>query len=161
MANDRSKDKTDFRNYATEYEFETALIEEGRAADRTAARKKVFQLIPKENTYQRKILRALEREFPTGRWRKNAAGFGQASGEPDVDGVLDGRFIAIEVKRPLIGKLTALQRKAIREIRAAGGCAMVASYADEVVAAVREYMDARPYYYLLTGAQSWKEEDDG
>ena len=75
-----------------------------------------------------------------------------------MDGVLDGRFVAIEVKRPLVGKATALQKKAIREIRAAGGCAMIATYADEVVAAVKEYMNAEPYYYLLTGSQTWNEE---
>lgn len=154
MAND------DFRNYRDEYQLETELIRQGKVQTRMEARKKVRErLIPLESHYQKKILAALRKEFPGGRFWKNAAGIGQAAGEPDLEGVLDGRFIAVEVKRPLLGIVSPLQKKAIREIRAAGGCAMIGTYADEVVEAVQRYIDSdgcgnMDYWEYLTGGKA-------
>ena len=73
--------------------------------------------------------------------------------------MLDGRFIAVEVKRPLLGSVSPLQKKAIREIRAAGGCAMIGIYADEVVEAVQRYIESdscgnMDYWEHLTGGKS-------
>ena len=153
-------EKDDFRKYRDEYQLETELMNQGKAATRAEARKKVRQrIIPLESHYQKKILAALRKGFPGGRFWKNAAGVGQAAGEPDLEGVLDGRFIAVEVKRPLLGTVSPLQRKAIREIRAAGGCAMIGIYADEVVEAVQRYIDSdgcgnMDYWHGLTGGKS-------
>lgn len=155
MAND------DFRKHETANDLIDALVRAGRAKTKTAARKLMYQLIPLERHYQKNILRALKAAYPTGRWRKNAAGFGQAAGEPDLDGVLDGQFYAIEVKRPLIGQPTDLQKKAVREIIAAGGCAMAATYADEVVEAVKAFREGKTYWNCLTGGKAaiCREED--
>ena len=153
-------ERDDFRNYRDEYQLETELVKQWKASSRTEARKKIRQrVIPLESHYQKKILAALRKEFPTGRFWKNAAGIGQEAGEPDLEGVLDGRFIAIEVKRPLLGAVSPLQKKAIREIRAAGGCAMIGIYADEVVEAVQRYIDSdgsgnMDYWHGLTGGKS-------
>ena len=152
--------RADFRGYRTfgelAKEVQDGLPDMDGWNDPAKARKMARDKIPKESYYQRKIMEALRDAFPTGRWRKNAAGIGQDAGEPDLIGCLDGRFIAIEVKRPLVGEPTALQEKAVREIRAAGGCAMFASYPDEVVAAVGRYMEFLPYWYEVTG--SWASE---
>lgn len=153
-------EKDDFRNYRDEYQLETELMNHGKASNRAEARKRIRQrVIPLESHYQKKILAALRKEFPTGRFWKNAAGIGQAAGEPDLEGVLDGRFIAVEVKRPLLGSVSPLQKKAIREIRSAGGCAMIGIYADEVVEAVHRYIDSdgcgnMNYWEHLTGGKS-------
>lgn len=130
----------DFRQYETLGAFKKALVEEGRAGTMQEAEKLARRVIPKESYYQKKILEALREEYPEGRWRKNAASAEQQSGEPDIDGVIGGLFVAIEVKRPLLGTVSALQEKAIREIREAEGCGAVCCYPDEAVGVVREWL---------------------
>jgi hypothetical protein len=130
----------DFRQYENLSAYKRALVEEGRAKTMQEAEKLARRLIPKESYYQRKILEALREEFPEGRWRKNAASAEQQSGEPDIDGVIGGLFVAIEVKRPLLGTVSALQEKAIAEIRESEGCAAVCCYPDEAVGVVREWL---------------------
>lgn len=51
----------------------------------------------------------------------------QRRGRPDIEGCLAGRFFALEVKLPgrTRGTLTSLQKRALREIRHAGGNAGV------------------------------------
>lgn len=152
-------EKDDFRNYRDEYQLETELIQQGKVQTRMEARKKVRErMIPLESHYQRKILAALRKEFPDGRWRKNSPGIGQSAGEPDLDGVINRLSVHIEVKRPLLGTVSPLQKKAIRELRAAGSCAMVGSYADEVIEAVKQYVDSdghdMSYWKHLTGGKS-------
>lgn len=152
-------EKDDFRNYRNLRELETELINQGKARTRAEARKKIRQqIIPLESHYQTKILDAMWKEFPDGRWRKNAAGIGQSGGEPDLDGVINRLSVHIEVKRPLLGIVSPLQKKAIRELRAAGSCAMVGIYADEVVEAVKQYVYSdgydMSYWEHLTGGKS-------
>lgn len=147
----------DFRNYRDEYQLETELIRLGKASSRAEARRKIRQrVIPLESHYQKKILAELRKTFPAGRFWKNAAGVGQAAGEPDLMGVIDGHMIAVEVKRPLLGIVSPLQKRAIREIMAAGGCAMIGIYADEVVNAVTEYITSgtMEYWKHLIGGKS-------
>lgn len=57
-------------------------------------------------------------------------GYGQR-GVPDFTGCLDGRFFAIETKSPG-GKLTPWQKKALEEIREAGGTICVAFSIEDV-----------------------------
>lgn len=145
--------KDDFRRFPSLDAYIAHLAVE-RGITKSAARKLAQELIPLEKKYQKAILDALRQEFPEGRlgrFRKVAQGFASRNGEPDVDGVLNGGFIAIEVKRPLLGEATPLQKKAVREIRQAGGCAMIASYPDEVIAAVHAWLRGEPYWYELTG----------
>ena len=150
----RLKSKYDYRRFQSLTEY-VAQIRQERGISAAEARKMAFRIIPKEAFYQKKILEALGQEYPNGRFRKVAQGFGSKSGEPDVDGLLGMEFgsksVYVEVKRPLIGEATPLQVKAVREIRQAGGCAMIASYPDEVVAAVGAYLRGEPYWKGLTG----------
>lgn len=154
------KEKYDYRRFKSLGDY-VAKIAEEKKVSRTEAKKIAYREIPLEKAYQTKILEALRREFPDGRFRKVAQGFGSVSGEPDLDGVLGGKYIAIEVKRPLVGDPTELQKKAVRQIRQAGGCAMIASYPDEVVAAVYAYVNREPYWYELTGCTEAVAEGDG
>lgn len=62
----------------------------------------------------------------------------QRRGRPDIEGCLRGRFFAFEVKLP--GKkqtVTSLQKRALDEIRAAGGFAKVVVSVDEVESMLR------------------------
>ena len=136
----RVRPQDDFRAWETLGAYCHYLVENGVCESMSDAKRRASRVIKKEHHYQKKILEMLRAEFPEGRWRKNAAGIGQASGEPDVDGVLNGRFIAIECKRPLIYRESELQRKAVREINEAGGLAMFATYPDEVYEAIICYM---------------------
>lgn len=147
MMGDRSKwqipKSRDYRQYETLDELLLSYIEKGRVRTKTEARKLAYRDIPQESYYQGKILTMLKEEFPDGRFRKNAAGIGQDGGEPDIIGVLDGRYIAIECKRPLLGEATALQVKAVEEILQAGGLAMFAVYPDEVRDKILKWMFVR------------------
>lgn len=74
-----------------------------------------------------------------GLWFFKVAGGGfQRAGVPDIVGVWQGRFFALEIKRPGVGRLTALQRAAIESIRAAGGVAEVVTSAAEARAALEK-----------------------
>lgn len=154
------KQKYDYRGFQSLEAYWDHLTQT-RGISRTEARKQAYREIPLEKFYQGKILDALRAEYPGGRFRKVSQGFASNSGEPDVDGVVDGQFIAVEVKRPLVGKATPLQIKAVRELRQAGGCSMIASYPDEVVAAVEAYLRGEPYWYELTGCAEAVAEGEG
>lgn len=54
------------------------------------------------------------------------------SGTPDILACLNGRFIGIEVKKPVGGKVSELQKLKIKEIQRAGGIAFVARSVKEV-----------------------------
>lgn len=64
-------------------------------------------------------------------WKEHGGMYGTA-GIPDIIICYKGRFVALEVKRPK-GKLTKLQEKTIKDIRAAGGKAYVVTCVDEVM----------------------------
>jgi Holliday junction resolvase len=54
------------------------------------------------------------------------------AGTPDILACYKGRFIAIEVKRPEIGRVTPIQRRKLDLVTKAGGIAMVATDEAEV-----------------------------
>jgi Holliday junction resolvase len=53
-------------------------------------------------------------------------------GTPDILAVINGRFVAIEVKTEK-GKASAIQQAQIRRIQQAGGVAFIAKSVDEVI----------------------------
>lgn len=59
-------------------------------------------------------------------WFKTLGGSVPA-GTPDVIACVNGTFVAIEVKKPTGGKITALQKSKIKKINQAGGLAFVAN----------------------------------
>lgn len=56
----------------------------------------------------------------------------QPSGTPDILACVNGRFIAVEVKRPNGGVVSELQKSKIKKINKAGGIAFVARSVEDV-----------------------------
>lgn len=54
------------------------------------------------------------------------------AGTPDILACVSGRFVGIEVKKPKGGIVSALQKLKIKQIRNAGGVALVATSVEEV-----------------------------
>lgn len=84
-----------------------------------------------ETRIVRRIIETLE-QWPRVWLFKVHGGPYQAAGIPDIIGVIDGRFVGIEVKAP--GKTaTKLQELVIRRIQQAGGIAGVATSVEEAI----------------------------
>ncbi len=99
--------------------------------------------IPKEKYFQGKIIAYLRDLVKKGAlegyvW-KDAAGLYQSAGFPDVNIITGGKYFGFEVKRPLLGKPSALQEKTIEEIRSGGGIVEVVSYVSEVEQILRKH----------------------
>ena len=69
-------------------------------------------------------------------WKEHGGPYG-VSGIPDIICCYKGRFLGLEVKLPN-GKLTALQRRAIEKINAAGGIARRVESVDDVREIIRQ-----------------------
>lgn len=94
--------------------------------------------LPAESIFQRRIMTHLRALRDNGRipatsiWWKNTSGAYARGGLPDITAVIDGRHYAFEVKRPFVGTLSALQKKTIEELNAAGAVAGVVTYPRDV-----------------------------
>lgn len=90
--------------------------------------------IPLEKTIEDAIKRYLK---SAGIWYiKTHGGPYQTMGLPDLVCIVGGRFVGLEVKRPVVGRLTEIQRAAIRGINKAGGYACVVTSVEEARGAV-------------------------
>ena len=101
-------------------------------ADVKHAEKYLRDHLPKESYYQDKILKFIQKAYPTAFAWKEAAGPYSRQGIPDVSAVIDGRYYGFEVKRPFIGVLSKIQEQTIKRIRAAGGIAEVVCFPEDV-----------------------------
>lgn len=121
-------------DYKTITAYCTALCAAGLAKTRDEAQELARQIIPKESRIQSNIMAFLRSKDVTdhGFFWKAAAGPYMRGGIPDIIGVYRGRFMAFEVKRPLLGKPTSLQTAACEKINAAGGQAHVVTSVDAV-----------------------------
>jgi len=87
---------------------------------------------PLESSIARAIVRYL-RSLPEAHARRVHGGAYGSAGEPDVDAVVSGRAVKVEVKRPSQrSRVTPLQRAALRRWEKAGAVAIVACSVDEV-----------------------------
>ena len=91
----------------------------------------------KESSIQTRILQWLRQQPNSFVWKAQAGPY-QRAGLPDIMAVIDGRFYAIEVKRPG-GKATRLQTATMKAINAAGGKAFVAWDVTDVMRTVSAY----------------------
>lgn len=105
------------------------------------------QHLPLEKHYQGRIIKAIEKNFPNAFVYKSAAGPYMRAGIPDVIAIIGGRFYGFEVKRPFIGKLSAIQLATIKAIRNAGGVAEVVSFPAEVEAIIIRNMNEEEMAY--------------
>ena len=69
---------------------------------------------------------------------KVAGGPMQQRGVPDIICSVNGAFVALEVKRPEVGRLTDLQALTIERIREAGGVAEVVTSVEEATVVIEE-----------------------
>ena len=67
-------------------------------------------------------------------WKEHGGPYG-TSGVPDIICCYKGRFLGLEVKQPG-GRLTALQKRAIEKINAAGGIGRRVESVDDVKAVI-------------------------
>lgn len=78
---------------------------------------------------------------------KSAGNAYQRSGLPDIIGIVPdgpgrGLFFGMEVKRPKVGRVTAIQTKTLRDIVDAGGFAWIVRSPDEAEQVLKNAMEA-------------------
>jgi hypothetical protein len=89
-----------------------------------------------EGNLQRRIQRALKKEWPNCFVRKIWGGEFQHAGSHDLHVCIGGRFVGIEVKMP--GKKpTELQQHEHIELQLAGGISLIGTSPEQVIAALR------------------------
>ena len=66
-------------------------------------------------------------------WKQWQGPMSQPKGVSDIIGIYNGRFLAIEIKKPG-GKLTPMQAAFIMKVIAAGGIGLMATSVDDVIA---------------------------
>ena len=94
--------------------------------------------LPKEAAYQTEIIKWLNRIYPGAFIWKATPGPYNRQGIPDICAIIHGRFYGFEVKRPVLGEATKIQKTTMRQIRSAGGIAAVVSTPAEVQKVIRE-----------------------
>ena len=94
-----------------------------------------------ESKLQRRIREALEIEFPTSYWFKHHGGPFSRAGMPDLIGCVSGRYVALEVKRP-VGSASRVQRSTIARLKRAGALTGIVKSPAEAIDFVRRYIDA-------------------
>ena len=93
-----------------------------------AAREKVIDRIPLEKTIQADILKKLRQIGDSCvAWKANSGTYASMNGVPDITCIYRGKFVGIEVKRPLLGKVSELQQRMADKIDKAGGVYVIAT----------------------------------
>lgn len=136
MRGERMKNLDEFRTKTEAIDY--ILKESKPGMTRSEAEKILLQKIPKESYYQSRIIRYLKAKYPLAFVWKAAAGPYSYNGIPDVCMILDGRYYGFEVKRPFIGKASAMQLQTIDMIRRAGGMAGIVTTVADVEKLIRE-----------------------
>ena len=101
-------------------------------AARKHAEKYLHEHLPKESYYQDKILKFLNKNYPSSFAWKAAAGAYSRQGIPDICFIKDGQYYGFEVKRPYIGVLSKIQEQTMKRIREAGGVAAAVCFPEDV-----------------------------
>lgn len=87
--------------------------------------------IPLESKIVKSIMDYLKKVPGCFAWKEHGGMYGVA-GIPDIICCYKGKFLAFEVKRPDVGRITRLQTMTIGKINAAGGKATVVYSVDDV-----------------------------
>ena len=122
----------DYRKYKTHKEALDDLQAQSPGVPRSNIEKQLYNTIPKESKFQSDIIKWIKKNYPKAFVWKAAAGSYSRCGIPDICCVIDGQYYGFEVKRPLIGKATAIQIKTLEQIKVAGGVAEIVSYIEDV-----------------------------
>jgi len=132
-------------NYDANYTAERAIAiiqKEARARTKKEALAIARKKIPKESYYQDKIRKRLKQKYPDGFCRKISQGVYAEAGIPDLLFIYEGHYFGFEVKRPLVGRLSDIQRRTIRLIEKAGGTAAVVCWPEEAIKTVEDWRKA-------------------
>lgn len=132
-------------NYDANYTAERAIAiiqKEARARTKKEALAIARKKIPKESYYQDKIRKRLRQKYPEGFCRKISQGVYAEAGIPDLLFIYEGHYFGFEVKRPLVGRLSDIQRRTIRLIEKAGGTATVVCWPEEAIKTVEDWRKA-------------------
>ena len=89
-----------------------------------------------ESRLQQRIKKALLKEVGGKWWKVHGSAF-QESGQPDLDGVVDGISFKFEVKVPIEGGPSDLQLQTLAEWREAGSVACIVETASQAVSLVK------------------------
>ena len=95
--------------------------------------------VPLEKVIVNDIIKGLKKDGVLFIFKSHGGVF-QAAGLPDIILIAPrvGRFVGLEVKRPMLGVVTALQKSIINHINRAGGYACVVRSLEEAQEALRK-----------------------
>ena len=110
----------------------------GRPASESEVKRMLWNELPKEHVYQKKIIAWLKEEYPRAFIRKDTSGIYSEGGFPDILAIIDGKYYGFEVKRPFIGQPSKLQLRTIERIREAGGRAGIVCFPYEAQRIIEE-----------------------
>lgn len=130
-------------NYIENFDPEKAIREvmEKKGLNKTAAKALMRKEIPEEGYFQKKIKEAVKKRYPSCYIVKIAQGAYSEGGIPDIMVILEGHYFGFEVKRPVFGEPSELQKQAIKKINAAGGTAAVVIWPEEAIKIIEEWRD--------------------
>ena len=132
-----------FEQFETMKDLYEHLKNNGIVANYKEAERWAYENVPKEKYFQARILEYLRDLIKSGAiqghvW-KDQAGPYQSGGIPDVNIVTGGKYFGFEVKRPFLGKPSALQIKTAKDLQSGGGVVEFVSYVSEVEKILREH----------------------
>ena len=116
-----------------------ASIQRKKDCTKAQAMKILRKEIPLEKFYQKKVMQGLKRAYPDGFIRKVTLAQYSEGGMPDILAIIDGHYFGFEIKRPILGEASPIQKKTIEMIRRAGGTAEIISYPEQAIEAIRDY----------------------
>lgn len=103
------------------------------------------QKIPAESYYQRNIKNYLERKYGEEIYvRKVTQGPYSEGGIADLMVVIRGKYIGLEVKRPVVGQPSKLQLENKRLVESAGGAYAIVRWPEEADAVIRQVIGGTP-----------------
>lgn len=101
--------------------------------------------IPAESYYQRNIKIYLEQKYREEIYvRKVTQGPYSEGGIADLMVVIRGKYIGLEVKRPIVGQPSKLQLENKRLVKSAGGVYAIVRWPEEADAVVRQVIGGAP-----------------
>ena len=151
----------DWRQFNTEAEAIAYLktAKDITCATTTQAKQYIRKNLPKESYYQTKIIKRIRELVPLAFVWKAAAGAYGRKGIPDICAIINGEYYGFEVKRPLLGVVSEIQKKTIEQIKDAGGRAYIVTYEDEIDRILRPEIEAatpmKPKKTIIRGQESY------
>lgn len=124
-----------------ESEFIRSFMEARGLRTKKEAMATLRKEIKKESYYQDKIKKALKAKYPRAFVVKISLSMYSQAGIPDIMMIYCGPYFGFEVKRPVVGVPSKLQKETIRQIIAAGGTALFVRWPEEAIQAVEGYAE--------------------